>query len=203
MGAIFSFFNERRPEMIVPSHLNVATGESLILCVVVCWALTLIFRYDVIASNPLKDVTGYNNVCVGFDVYPARIVAVPFMVAISYFSATRARLDSLRADLEYEIGDINIAQYKSTIYANNIYTCVLFCVPGFLVISPEDNVAAHTGIFCLLIIGRFIASLADYYEAPKKTTCDRISFYCVLITSIFLPLFLAAALAASKNLSFT
>eukprot|EP00943_MAST-04B_sp_MAST-4B-sp1_P007734 g7734.t1 len=176
--------------MIIPSRLNIATGESLILCVIVCWTLTVIFRYDVIESNPLKDVTGYNNVCVGFDVYPARIVAVPFMVAISYFSATRARLDSLRADLEYEIGDINIAQYKCTIYANNIYTCILFCVPGFLVVSPEDNVAAHTGIFCLLIIGRFIASLADYYEAPKKTTCDRISFYCVLLTSFFLPFFL-------------
>ena len=65
--------------MIVPSHLNVATGESLILCVLICWTLTVIFRYDVIVSNPLKDVTGYNNVCVGFDVYPARIVAVPFM----------------------------------------------------------------------------------------------------------------------------
>ena len=66
---------------IYPKKYLQASFEVFLSMLVVSWAATLAFNTDIVESNRIKDVFGYNNVCVGFDMEPAK-----------YFVSVRVRV---------------------------------------------------------------------------------------------------------------
>ena len=87
-------------EMIVPELYLQGAGEAFTLTILVSWAVTLAYNPAIVERNLLKDLVGYNNVCVGFDAAPARYVAVPLFALVSFLAVRYVNLDSLRAQLQ-------------------------------------------------------------------------------------------------------
>ena len=74
-----------------------------IITMAVSWTLTLMYNPNVLASNRLKDMVGYNNLCVGFDTEPARTVATPLFALMAYFGIRYVALDGVAADMPSEL----------------------------------------------------------------------------------------------------
>ena len=82
-----------------------------ILMIIVCWMITLRYSPEIIEKNGLKDIIGYDNLCVGFDAPPARYVAVPMQVMMAVLACRYSSLDTTRAALEFTHGNITRSQY--------------------------------------------------------------------------------------------
>lgn len=70
--------------IIHPKAYLQASFEVFILMLALCWILTAWFNPSIMDSNRIRDVFGYNNVCVGFDTVPARYFAQPLMCLQGY-----------------------------------------------------------------------------------------------------------------------
>ncbi|CAE7172060.1 KIN10 [Symbiodinium pilosum] len=64
-----------------PEDYAAASGELLVIAMVLSWILTYFFAPEIIKDNELKRRVGYNNLCVGWDEAPAKYVAAPIFVA--------------------------------------------------------------------------------------------------------------------------
>merc|ERR1711998_772109 len=90
--------------VVYPKAYLQASFETFLFMLGISWILTCIGNYDVISSNRIKDVFGYNNVCVGFDTAPARYIAQPLMCLQAFYGMRYVTLDSLRSELEVAEG---------------------------------------------------------------------------------------------------
>ena len=108
-----------------------------ILMLIVCWIITLNYSPEIIQKNGLKDIIGYDNLCVGFDAPPARYVAMPMQVMMAVLACRYSSLDTTRAALEFTHGNITRSQYWCSYVANNVYAGFLCCFPMLLVLTPD------------------------------------------------------------------
>ena len=92
---------------------------------------------EIIEKNGLKDIIGYDNLCVGFDAPPARYVAVPMQVMMAVLACRYSSLDTTRAALEFTHGNITRSQYWCSYIANTVYAGFLCCFPMLLVLTPD------------------------------------------------------------------
>ena len=63
------------------------------------WILTVVFRNDILEHNNLKDRVGYNNLCVGWDSFPAKGIAAPLFIIIIWLNTRYLQLDFWRTSL--------------------------------------------------------------------------------------------------------
>lgn len=98
---------------IVPERYLEAFFEQFILSMIIAWTLTCLYNPDIISRNRLRDIVGYNNVCVGFDSEPARSVMVPMFCFQSYLGIRYVHLDSMRAEIHSrDVGYKKLARHK-------------------------------------------------------------------------------------------
>ena len=66
----------------VEDHLK-AAGEATFLTLLITWSITFVYNRDKLRANPLKNVLGYNNPCVGWDFPPANSVGLFGMILVT------------------------------------------------------------------------------------------------------------------------
>lgn len=142
------------------TYLQGAT-EVIALTVALSWILTIIFNPSVIANNPLLDRLGYNNVCVGWDTFPANIVGV---VGTSIGVHLGLRFIHLNASRTKLLGD-KLSERSKTygLISSNAFALALVMMPIIFAVPPTVSVYAHSLPFLFFIVasaavllGRFI-----------------------------------------------
>ena len=71
---------------IEPADYVKASGELIFIALGLSWAITAVARPDAIEDNPLKQLFGYNNPCVAWDVPPAIYPAASLYTLAIYCS---------------------------------------------------------------------------------------------------------------------
>ena len=179
-------------EIIIPELYLQAAGELFALTLAGCWAITLRYNPAVIERNLLKDVVGYNNVCVGFDAPPARYVAVPMFTIVSFLAIRYVRLDSLRAQLQIIDADeaYKIAewQYWLTRVANTLYAVFMCGLSLLLVVTPDVDRGWHTVGYVGIIVFNWLVIVANYVEAKERALSSDLWLAIFSAFSVLVPL---------------
>ena len=150
---------------VAPERYLEGAGEMFILMIIVCWMITLRYSPEIIEKNGLKDIIGYDNLCVGFDAPPARYVAVPMQVMMAVLACRYSSLDTTRAALEFTHGNITRSQYWCSYIANTVYAGFLCCFPMLLVLTPDLSSGIrdiHT-YDCCAILAQFWRNSAQLF----------------------------------------
>jgi len=188
-----AFFTAGDPdEVVVPERYLEAAGEVFILTAIVGWIVTVIFSPETISRNLLRDIVGYNNVCVGLDEPPARFVVVPLFTVTVYCGIRYVVLDTLRANLQLMENDVNERAALFTKIANALYAVVLLLWPGLLVITPGNSARQatfHTFIFFFMILAQYLVILANFIEAKSVHVSSKVWLGIFSVVSLLMPIF--------------
>jgi len=172
--------------VIVPEMYLQASGEAFVITCISAWAVTAVWNPGVIDRNPLKDLVGYNNVCVGFDEPPARFLAVPLFVVVAALGIRYAQLDTLRAKLQLRDHEYKISnfRYGFTTFANNGYVFFSCLMPLLLVVTPTVSQMFHTFGFMFIIIFCWLVIFANFFEAKVVTRESKIWLVTFSVCSV-------------------
>jgi len=175
---IYQLFMAVTPNKINPEMYLAAWVETFIIMLAMSWIATGIWNQDVIATNRIKDVMGYNNVCVGFDEVPARYIALPGMVAMSYLGIRYVMLDSWRDKLQAQHKDISKCSYYFSYTANCLFAITMLFWPMLLLVTPggdEDwHLKYHFYIYVLFVVLAMVNIAANFSQAPKVTIYSQV-----------------------------
>ena len=163
-------------DIILPERYLEACFELFLFTMILAWVVTSVSNPGMISRNRLKDIVGYNNVCVGFDEPPARYVVAPLMVLMAYLAIRYVTLDSLRADLEKAQGKINCLAYRFTQFANTFFVLVSCVWPMLLIITPDVSITGHFTIFIVFVVACYLCVGANFFESPKVSAKSKIWF---------------------------
>eukprot|EP00930_Biecheleria_cincta_P090983 TRINITY_DN8046_c0_g2_i1.p1 TRINITY_DN8046_c0_g2~~TRINITY_DN8046_c0_g2_i1.p1 ORF type:complete len:294 (+),score=42.64 TRINITY_DN8046_c0_g2_i1:244-1125(+) len=148
-----------------PENYASVGGELLVLAMAVSWALTYFFDHQLIVDNELKKRVGYNNLCVGWDEAPAKLVAAPLFVLIIWANARYMQLDFWRASLSPTATTWTKTMVMIANMANAlswVACCLIF------VVSPREDATLHTCSFVQLVVFGYIAYAANFLETEAK-----------------------------------
>jgi hypothetical protein len=174
-------------QLLEPAMYIKAAGEVLFLALIVGYALTLRHSPEILESNELKEMFGYNNPCVFIDKPPGAYVAVPMFSVCTYFSIRYAVTDSRRAAISPKI-----ASWKKTlsIVANWQYALTMIISSLLFVETPDRNIKTHTSIFMCIMISRLLAVMMNFVEGFHYVTKAQwvylFVYTCVTLTSFTL-----------------
>eukprot|EP00656_Telonema_subtile_P016149 TRINITY_DN1851_c0_g1_i2.p1 TRINITY_DN1851_c0_g1~~TRINITY_DN1851_c0_g1_i2.p1 ORF type:complete len:415 (-),score=88.14 TRINITY_DN1851_c0_g1_i2:285-1529(-) len=147
-----------------------ASFEAFLFMLGLCWILTWTANPDIIDSNRIKDVFGYNNVCVGFDTTPARYFAQPLMALQGFYGIRYVTLDNLRADLgrvqagtEHDPAGLS---YWFTYITNSLFACTMLLWGMLLIALPEGRAFTyHFYIYAVFVVIMYLTIFANFLEA--------------------------------------
>ena len=187
-------------DTIEPQVYMKASGECVALMLLAGWLLIIIFRADMIKSNPTFPPLGYLSLCVGLDVSPSREIALVLWQMASYFGLRFAVTDGQRLDLMLkQTNEITEKIHRRCIVCNSCYAGSLLLFPLIFVWNPfEKGVYLHTLPFCLLIVGRFICVASNFFhgQSPSILEFKQKMFITIYgIISFLLPVFYMTAYA--------
>lgn len=175
---LWQLWKDVNPNKINPEMYLGAWVETFIIMLAMSWTVTLIWAPEVIETNRIKDVMGYNNVCVGFDEAPARYVALPGMVAMSYFGITYVNMDMWRDKLQEEHHDISKKAYMISRWSNILFAATMLLWPMLLIVTPggdEDwHFAYHFYIYVIFVVIAMANIGANFSEAHKITVYSKV-----------------------------
>ena len=181
-----------------PAWYIKAAGEMLFLALVVSWVLTAAFNPQIIESNPLKSMFGYNNPCVGWDTAPAQYPAAGLFALCVYCMLRYAALDNQRAALDTALP----AWKRRFTYVANGLVAVSICAGSLLfVVTPDRDVKAHTALFLQLMFFRWLAIGANFVESHRVTRAEWA--YMAVYTLVSLNSFTCASITLVLTDGFT
>jgi len=164
-----------------PESYAAAGGELLVLTMIISWILTYFFNYESIKDNPLKDRVGYNNLCVGWDTLPAKIVAGPMFALIIFVYSRFCQLDYWRAKLDTSM---NTMQRNAVSIGIGLNCMSWFLSVGIFSISPQESPFGHTLSFVQLVVFGYIGYVCNIIEARpehvKKGTIPFVIFFGIV-----------------------
>ncbi|CAE7723671.1 unnamed protein product [Symbiodinium necroappetens] len=152
-----------------PEDYAAAGGELLVIAMVLSWVLTrlgykesrmLAVDHDIIKDNQLKRRVGYNNLCVGWDMAPAKYFAGPIFVGIVFFESRFMQLSYQRAAIDPSSNRNEITNFFSTL---SWMVCILI-----FVCSPVENATLHTFSFVQLVVFGYFAYAANFVTTDVK-----------------------------------
>jgi len=189
--AVVHLLSNRLNTWVDPTLYLNACGEILAVLIAIGWLLSITISPDAIVSNPLNARLGYYSLCVGFDAWPANLVALMLYVPTAYLGMRFVWTDTMRADLDRD--RLTPKQYWFTYWSNALYAASLAVFALVFMENPFSHPYAHTIIFVQLIWCRYIVVAANFYEAPELTTGSRVFFAVYTIISVFTPLLFMVA----------
>mmetsp|Transcript_93590 Transcript_93590/g.260583 ORF Transcript_93590/g.260583 Transcript_93590/m.260583 type:complete len:274 (+) Transcript_93590:86-907(+) len=161
MPDLWTLLRRVRKDHYTPEEYAGAGGELLILTVVVCWALTFIFNPATIESNSLKDRVGYNNLCVGWDSFPARAVAPPLFALIIWMYIQYMNYGLLRQNLTAGL----TMRQRAVVYVANCVTGLSYCAASLIFVFDQRLFpVCHSVSFIQLQLLSYCAFAANMLE---------------------------------------
>lgn len=166
--------------LVMPEDYLGASGESLFIIIVISWIIAYFFSYDNLLNNPLKDIYGYNNVCVAWDVAPALYAAAFMFTAPVYFGIRYAVLDLERAALR----NLSSAKMCAVRLAS---LCYVFSIAGvwmIFMVTPDPSSLVHTKIhailFLQLVFFRYVIVAVNWVEAEASDVTFKSKVFLVV-----------------------
>mmetsp|Transcript_58460 Transcript_58460/g.136027 ORF Transcript_58460/g.136027 Transcript_58460/m.136027 type:complete len:275 (-) Transcript_58460:241-1065(-) len=194
--ALLSVYKALRNGLYNPEDYAAAAGELLVFALLICWFLTYLFNPEIIAKNPLKDRVGYNNLCVGWDTYPARWVAAPLFALIIYLYVQFMILGVLRQNLTEGL----TARERHVKYVANSLTGVSYCFASLIfVFDPMLYPLSHSVSFIQLVFFGYFAFAANFYTTDPRFHPEGSHIYLAVFAGTS---FLFSVFALTQLLSF-
>jgi len=163
--ALWSLFRRVRKDHYTPEDYAAAGGELLVLTLGISWTLTFFFNPAIVSENTLRARVGYNNLCVGWDSFPARWVAAPLFALIVWCYVQFFNYDLLRQNLTQGL----TMRERSVVYVANCVTGLSYCFASLIfVFDPMYYPVAHSISFIQLIFFGYFAYAANFYETDPK-----------------------------------
>jgi len=156
---------QHRLVMVSPEDYLGAAGESLFFTILTAWSMSFFYSYENLLDNPLKDIFGYNNACVAWDVPPALYTSSWLFICPVYCSMRYAVLALKRASM----GGLTGWKMTITRIACICYFFSFSVVPLIFVVLPSVNAKAHTMLFTQLIFFRWFVVAANFLTADEGT----------------------------------
>lgn len=181
---------------VEPAVYLKASGEILFLILAVSCTITAFVVPSQFVSNPLTDLLGYNNLCVGFDVPPALYFAAVLFVFVVYFAIKYAVLDTKRA---VTLGTVSRSQIVVTAVFNGLYAVSISIVALVFVILPVDDPVVHGMVFLQLVPTRFFAVLGNYYEANSEDISLKSRIFFVIYGALSWSYFIMASYSLNAS----
>ena len=149
--------------VVNPEKLRIVVYLFFIGIVLVGFLVTRAFSEHAIHHNTLKDLWGYNNICVFFDHTPATYI-LPTLYAINFLFISLYFVSSwLRCRGECQAG--NISRKGFTGYSIvTAYEFLSFCFfATVFAVSPDENLILHSVPFINLIIALSTLAAKNYW----------------------------------------
>jgi len=196
--ALLEMLRPNRGEIYPEDYLK-AAGELLFLLFAIVWGMTCVWNRPTIGANAVRDVMGYNNLCIGLDTAPAIYVGFFLALPMVYLCIRYGWTNLERSVLLKEQGLLNNRRYQFSKVTNLAYM-VSVCVFAFcFLVSPSRNsywaTVVHFMAFVQLIVVRFFAVWANIYERPQPATSTRAFIWVYGFISLVLPIFAVVNLA--------
>lgn len=185
--AVFYVFNPWRankkgPSVIFPEVFFLAAGELLAIMIGVSLVITLIvqplsmqcYHGDVVIpgcnsttleDNALKRRIGYNNLCVYFDMPPAKYFACIVFMFTAYCGFRYSWLDMERTFLVRD--RLSPCKFCFSIFTDCLYMLAWATFVLTYVIPPWENVWGHSAGFMFLGITTWFVLLANVLEGDS------------------------------------
>ena len=139
-------------------------GEATFITMLVTWTLTFVYNRDKIRHNPLKNVMGYNNPCVGWDFPPANSVGLFGMVLVTVLVWRHNVLDAHRTAVKAAGRPLAFHQ-KFSLVANLCHACSVTALCLVFIAGPTDGAWGwHTVLFVQHIFFRYLCCLGNFLE---------------------------------------
>lgn len=150
-----------------PENLRIVVYIYFVGTILVGYFLTKIFAEPFIHHNTLRDLWGYNNICVFFDHAPATYV-LPTLYAINLLFISLYFLSSwYRCRSEFQTGAISRRGFLGYTVIT-IYEFLSFCFfATVFAVSPDDNLILHAVPFINLIIALSTLATKNYWYHRK------------------------------------
>lgn len=180
-SALLALLKNPMMDWIHPSMYLKAAGEIFALDMLISWTLTFIFNPGVVDDNPLLERLDYNNLCVGWDTFPANIVASVIYMFVFYLIMRFCFLIHARCSLNSDSSAFTDWSNKMFAFSSAFFILV-FMIP------PTQNVYGHSLPFIFYILSRGMIVLALAFE--EWDTIDgkgRFFFYFYATISLVLP----------------
>jgi len=182
--------------VVIPEDYLSASGEALFLIIVMSWTIAYFFSYDNILNNPVKEMLGYNNACVAWDVAPALYPASFLFLVPTYFSVRFAILDLERAALR----NLSSAHMCLVRVANMCYVLSFAGVAQIFVVTPAVDAKIHALLFGQFVFFRFVIIAGNCIWKERDLTFKNKLFLVVYgVISLLLLLGMGITLALHKQ----
>jgi len=170
-------------EVVNPEDYLSAGGELLLVCIAQAWVLAWFFSWDNVRDNPLKDLIGYNNVCVAWDVPPALYSSAFILGWSAYFGVRYGILNLVRATLNGVQG----WRLHLTKAIDLVYAVGMMALPLIFVITPHVSVKGHILIFMQVILVRALVVTANMFQVMLSLGQRLfLSIYCFVSVCLFI-----------------
>eukprot|EP00457_Paulinella_chromatophora_P002802 gb/GEZN01002807.1/.p1 GENE.gb/GEZN01002807.1/~~gb/GEZN01002807.1/.p1 ORF type:complete len:727 (+),score=56.51 gb/GEZN01002807.1/:104-2284(+) len=148
-----------------PEIYLAAGGEALVYIILTGWIITAIYDFDFFWDNPLHARLGYNNVCIGFDSGPARLVCACMYTGMAYLMLRYSWTD---LDRSYYFRKQSGEQYYwFSVFTNVFHGIAIMMFAMVFVVPPSQNAWLHSIGFMALIVARWLTLLSNWAEAER------------------------------------
>ena len=138
-----------------------AMSEAVLFVVVFPLGFTLYFHPELVWTNGLYLVLGYNDVCFAFDSAPANIVAGPLFVFVAYLGMLHAHTRIVRLQERDDVGGTKRVLIQAT-YVLFAFASASF--PVTLISPPELSIYWHSYPYLFFRAMHFLALVASVAE---------------------------------------
>lgn len=166
-----------------------ATGECFVACILISWITTAIFNPGIFKMNILRNIVGYNNLCVGFDSAPARYLAMPMLVMQAVCASRYSYLDTIR--LKGTRDQLSNAQYYFGYISNWVFAVHMTLFPMLLVILADymswQTTQIHLYLFMFTLFIMWMMIAGNVLEAEEVEMDAKIWFFMFTAHTFLLP----------------
>jgi hypothetical protein len=153
--------------VVNPEKLRIVVYLFFVGIVLVGLLVTRVFSEHAIHHNTLKDLWGYNNICVFFDHAPATYI-LPTLYAVNFLFISLYFVSSwLRCRSEYQAGVFTRREFKgySIVTAYEFFAFCFFAT--VFAVSPDENLILHSVPFINLILALSTLAAKNYWYHQK------------------------------------
>lgn len=183
-----------------PSLYFRASGEVLVVMLIISWIVTLSLHADYVGKNELRDAIGYNNICVGFDIPPATYVSAILYGGFLYLSVRFAWTDITRVHKEHDKQLLATSSFMYAFVTDLMYMGSAAAFVLVFVIPPQIDLWGHFCAFLQIVVVRWLVMLSYMLRhlSPSYGQWWLFGFYTALTWGFFICMILDLAYTTMK-----
>ena len=169
---------------ISPETIRIYAYLNFWLLVLVGWWLTTHHSHVNLQDNLLKDLIGFNSICVYFDHPPSNYV-LPAIWAINYlFLMSYAYTSWLRVHQKFLLGEAKSQNYWLFTICTGIEVVSFSIFTTIFAVGPDESLLVHMLPFTGLVLGLSILSIKNFFYYNMTIEFTRFEFRFAIVLTI-------------------